>query len=56
MIMERKDGKMSAESVLRRMERAMGGAAKEKGRQRQAQELVYDAWETADANEAFELP
>lgn len=55
MIMERKDGKMSAESVLRRMERMMGGAAKGKNQQRQAQELVYDAWEAADANEVFEL-
>ena len=55
MIMERKDGKISAESVLRRMERAMGGAAKGKDRQRQAQELVYDAWEAADTDDMFNL-
>ena len=55
MVMERKDGKMSAESVLRRMEKWMGGAVKGKDIQREAQELVYDAWEAADADEAFNL-
>ena len=45
MVMERKDGKMSAESVLRRMEKWMGGAVKGKDIRREAQNLVYDAWE-----------
>ena len=55
MVMERKHGKISAESVLRLMEQRMGGAVKGKNIQRDAQGLVYDAWEAADADEAFNL-
>lgn len=54
-IMEQKEDARRAESLLRRMERMMGGAVKEKSRQRQAQELVYDAWEAADSDKAFDL-
>ena len=36
-----------ADSYQAWMERMMGGAAKAKGWQRQAQELAYDTWETA---------
>ena len=53
MIMSRDDKTPDAGSILRRMERMMGGAAK--GKDREAQELVYDAWEAADGDEAFEL-
>jgi len=53
--MERKKGQIRPESVLRLMEQRMGGAVKGKDIQREAQELVYDAWEAADADEAFNL-
>lgn len=53
MIMKRDDKTPDAGSILRRMERMMGGAAK--GKAREAQDLVYDAWEAADGDEAFEL-
>lgn len=42
-----------AGSVLRRMERLMGGAAK--GKEQEAQDLVYDAWEAVDGDQAFDL-
>ncbi|MBU1693109.1 MAG: tetratricopeptide repeat protein [Verrucomicrobia bacterium] len=53
--MERKKEKkpIRPESVLRRMERMMGGAGK--GKDREAQDLVYDAWEAADGDEAYDL-
>lgn len=53
MIMERKKKPVDAVSVLRQMERTMGGAAKEE--RQEAQELVYDAWEAADADEEVDL-
>ena len=53
MIMPRDDRAPGAGSILRRMERMMGGAAK--GKEREAQDLVYDAWEAADGDAAFEL-
>lgn len=53
MIMKRDDKTLEDGSILRRMERMMGGAAK--GKDRKAQDLVYDAWEAADGDEAFEL-
>ncbi|HAL91971.1 MAG TPA: hypothetical protein DCM68_02970, partial [Verrucomicrobia bacterium] len=46
---------IDAGSMLRRMERLAGGAAKGKSKREQdAQQLVYDAWE-ADADAACEL-
>ena len=53
MIKKRDEKAPDAGSILRRMERMMGGAAK--GKEREAQEFVYDAWEAADGDEAFEL-
>ncbi len=53
MIKSRDDKAPDAGSILRRMERMMGGAAK--GKDREAQDLVYDAWEAADGAETFEL-
>lgn len=55
MIVERKKGQIRPESVLHLMEKRMGGAVKGKDNQREAQDLVYDAWEAADADEAFNL-
>ena len=55
MIMERKKGQIRPESVLRLMEKRMGGVVKGKNIQREAQDLVYDAWDVADADEAFNL-
>lgn len=53
MIMKRDDKAPDAGSILRRMECMMGGAAK--GNDREAQDLVYDAWEAADGDAAFEF-
>jgi tetratricopeptide (TPR) repeat protein len=53
MIKSQDDETPDAGSILRLMERMMGGAAKGKGHE--AQDLVYDAWEAADADETFEL-
>ena len=53
MIMEKNDNAPDGGSILRRMERMLGEAAK--GKEREAQELVYDAWESSDAEEAFDL-
>ena len=49
---EEKNAELS--QIFQRMERMMGGAGK--GRKgREAQELVYDAWESADMEKALEL-
>ena len=53
MIMERKKRPNRPVSVLRQMESMMGGAVK--GKEREARDLVYDAWEAADGIEAYEL-
>jgi len=53
MIMHPDDKAPDAGSILRRMERMMGGAAQGKGHE--AQDLVYDAWEAADGDKVFEL-
>lgn len=53
MIMERDNKPIEPSMILRRMERMMGGAAK--GKDWEAQDLVYDAWEAADGYAAFEL-
>jgi len=50
---ERKKAPIRPESVLRRMERMMVGAVK--GKAQKAQDLVYDAWEAVDADEACDL-
>ncbi|MBM4164754.1 MAG: hypothetical protein FJ222_10005, partial [Lentisphaerae bacterium] len=53
--MNTKSNKQSreAESLSQRMERLAGGSAKRGVRD--AQDLVYDAWEAADSDEAFDL-
>jgi len=53
MIRERTNKSLNATALLRRMERLLAGAAK--GKRREAQTLVYDAWEAADSDHAFEL-
>jgi len=55
MIKESKKKPIRPESVLRRMERMMGGAVKGKDQKREAQDLVYDAWEAADSGEEYTL-
>lgn len=53
MIKSRDDEAPDAGLVLRQMERMMGGAVK--GKEREAQDMVYDAWEAANGGEAFDL-
>jgi tetratricopeptide (TPR) repeat protein len=53
MSIERKKAPIRPESVLRRMERMMGGAAK--GKKQEAQDLVYDAWEMVNAGDTCDL-
>lgn len=50
---KRKNGPESSGAFLRQMESMMGGAVKGKGRD--AQNLVYDAWEAVNGSEAYEL-
>jgi tetratricopeptide (TPR) repeat protein len=53
--MEDKKQPTRPESVLRKMERMMGGAVKGKTDQRKAQDLVYDSWDAADADDAYHM-
>ena len=53
MNMEFKKKPISPESVLLWMERMMNGTVK--GREREAQDLVYDAWEAANSDDAIEM-
>lgn len=56
MIMEKNEKKpVESGSILRRMERMMGGAAKGNKNEHAAQDLVYDAWECTRPEDAFDL-
>lgn len=53
MIMEKSDESWDPGSILRQMERLLGGAAQ--GKADEAQELVYEAWEAPDDETAYDL-
>lgn len=55
MITNRESESIRPESVLRRMERMIGGAVKGKKNKHAAQELVYDAWEAMSDEKEYEL-
>lgn len=55
MIMARKQPPTPPESISRWFERLLAGAVKEKGTEREAQDLIYDSWETADDDAAYDL-
>ncbi|HMP76891.1 MAG TPA: tetratricopeptide repeat protein [Kiritimatiellia bacterium] len=58
MIMPRDDSKKKQADplmVMRSLERLMGGAAKGKKEKAKAQDLVYDAWEMVEPEDALEL-
>jgi tetratricopeptide (TPR) repeat protein len=53
MIMARKQPPTPPESILHWFERLLASA--DKGKEREAQELVYDSWDTADDDKAYDL-